>query len=186
MLNDPIPERPRHDGEGVFLRFLSSSPEETRLLGESIFRFCLPGMFILLYGNLGSGKTEFVRGFARGAGWDDVRSPSFTIVNEYPTEPPIVHVDLYRIDEGSSSEFSLEEYSRDGCVTLVEWAERWEIPPLMDILEARFYSMGDLPGNISGDDRLRVIDLSCSGEGACEGLKRFLPEFDDLLKRLGH
>jgi len=156
------------------MRAISESLEETRSLGEKISRFVLPGSFFLLYGDLGSGKTEFVRGFAKGKGWREVRSPSFTIINEYPAEPPIIHVDLYRIDKNSSSEFPLEEYLRDGCVVLVEWAERLDARLIMDAWEARFY----YPKNITGEMNLdvRVIEITCRGERSCQSMKLFLTE----------
>lgn len=169
--------------EHPHLRVVTTSPEETRSLGEEVSRFVLPGSFFLLYGDLGSGKTEFVRGFARSAGCVDVRSPSFTIVNEYPAEPAIVHVDLYRISDGSSSEFSLEEYSHDGCVLLVEWAERLDMQSIPDAWEARFHYQEDLSGEMVMDENVRVIDITCRGEGACESMKRFMAESEYLRKK---
>ncbi|GAB6281250.1 MAG: hypothetical protein STSR0007_14830 [Thermovirga sp.] len=176
-MNDTSIRRDLHEEEFCFLHVVSSSPEETRSLGEKISRFVLPGSFFLLYGDLGSGKTEFVRGFARGVGWIDVRSPSFTIVNEYPAVPPIVHADLYRINEGySSSEFALEEYLRDGCVVLVEWAEHLDIYPILDAWEARFYYPEKFSDETTRDEDIRVIDITCCGERSCGSMKRFMTE----------
>ncbi len=169
------------NNEFYFLRFISSSPDETRSLGEEISRFVLPGSFFLLYGDLGSGKTEFTRGFARGCGWTDVRSPSFTIVNEYPASPPIIHADLYRVDEVSSSEFALEEYLRDGCVVLVEWAGRIDIQSIADAWEARFYYQDGLPGEMKMNENIRVIDIACRGERSCESMRR-LKEESELIR----
>ncbi len=72
--------------------YLSRGPEETRHLASALSRYSFPGLVILLSGTLGAGKTEFVRGFASGSGWGDVRSPSFTIINEYLASTPITQL----------------------------------------------------------------------------------------------
>lgn len=159
-----------------FLRAVSESPEETRALGERIFRFVLPGSFFLLYGDLGSGKTEFTRGFARGAGFTEVRSPSFTIINEYSAVLPIIHVDLYRINENSSSEFPLEEYLHDGCVILVEWAERLDSRQIPEAWEARFHYPADI--SRERDLNVRVIEITCRGERTCRSMDLFLGDLN--------
>lgn len=85
----------------------------------------LTGRVLRLFGGLGTGKTEFVRGLT--AAYDSstqVRSPSFTLVNTYPTVPPIYHADLYRIDgEEEYADLDLEAEASDG-ILVVEWAER--------------------------------------------------------------
>ncbi len=85
----------------------------------------LTGFVIRLFGNLGAGKTEFVRGFTAALDSSaQVRSPSFTLVNAYPTDPPVYHADLYRIhDEDEYEDLDLESEAADG-VLIVEWAER--------------------------------------------------------------
>ncbi len=177
-LNKSLPELTHPDGDRDVLRFVSSSPEETRLLGESLSHVAFPGMYVLLYGDLGTGKTEFVRGFARGAGWNEVRSPSFTIVNEYPSDPMIVHVDLYRVETGSSAEFDIDEYSSEGRVILIEWADRWKVPPFLEALVARFFS--------TEDQSIRIIEILCRGESACESLNSFSSRLQELKKGSGH
>lgn len=86
-----------------------------------------PGDLLVLTGELGAGKTEFVRGLAGALGHDrnKVNSPSFTIVNEYPGERPLYHFDLYRIDEiDELHETGWDDYlARDGLV-VVEWGEK--------------------------------------------------------------
>jgi len=81
---------------------------------------------ILLQGNLGSGKTTLVRGLVEslhGAELAEVSSPSFNIVNLYPTEPPVAHFDLYRL-EGLPPDEALFEYMDDpGILTIIEWAQ---------------------------------------------------------------
>jgi tRNA threonylcarbamoyl adenosine modification protein YjeE len=81
-----------------------------------------PGDWVLLEGELGVGKTTFCRALIRLAGWSGpVRSPSFNLVQSFPTEPPIVHVDLYRVP--SEAGLGLEDLAQE-AVFLVEWPDR--------------------------------------------------------------
>jgi tRNA threonylcarbamoyladenosine biosynthesis protein TsaE len=106
---------------------ISHSPEETESLAADLYRVSGGTALIALYGPLGAGKTCFVRGMARAAGVDpdDVNSPSFTLINEYPGgETPIFHFDLYRMADPSEF-YSIggDDYlNRDG-IMLIEWAE---------------------------------------------------------------
>ncbi len=81
-----------------------------------------PGDWVLLEGELGVGKTTFCRALIRLAGWQGpVRSPSFNLVQSFPTRPPIVHVDLYRVP--SEAGLGLEDLAQE-AVFLVEWPDR--------------------------------------------------------------
>lgn len=127
---------------------VSESPDDTfsagRALGESLY----PGLLILLKGGLGMGKTRFTQGIGRAVGCDRVKSPTFVIMNEYDTDVPFLHVDLYRLeDEEQIESLGIEEYLDDGFSAAVEWAERWrgrpesrievEFLPVPDDAEAR-------------------------------------------------
>ncbi len=96
-------------------------------LAERIAAALRPGDVLVLTGELGAGKTEFVRGLAGALGHDrdKVNSPSFTIVNEYPGDRPLYHLDLYRIkDVDELYEVGWDDYlDRDGLV-VVEWGEK--------------------------------------------------------------
>ena len=108
---------------------VSSSPEQTLLLGSELASLLRPGEVVALYGALGTGKTVFVRGIARGLGLaeESVTSPTFSIIQEYGGSPPLFHVDLYRLSgEREAAELGLEEYFDSTGVTVVEWAERAE------------------------------------------------------------
>lgn len=104
---------------------VSSTEEETRRLGASLARRLAPGDVVLVEGDLGSGKTAFVKGIAAGLGLDpeDVSSPSFALVHEYGPagKPPVlVHGDLYRVLAGAPiTDLGFDE--REDAILAVEW-----------------------------------------------------------------
>jgi len=105
---------------------LSRSDAETEAIGAALAARLGPGARVLLYGELGAGKTAFVRGLATGLGIDpdDVSSPTFTLVQEYRGRLPLFHVDLYRLDDPREIEdLGLDEIAADG-VLAIEWAEK--------------------------------------------------------------
>ncbi len=107
---------------------ISHSPAETAALGEQWGRMARKGLVIGLSGELGAGKTQFVKGLARGLGYAGrVQSPSFVLVNIYSGgRLTLVHMDLYRLDTPEQiAAAGLEEYLRPEGVTVIEWAERW-------------------------------------------------------------
>ena len=111
---------------------ISRSPEETLALGEQWGCAAQRGWVIGLSGDLGAGKTQFVRGFARGLGCTArVHSPTFALLNEYGGgRLRLFHLDLYRLNNADEvAGAGLEEYllNPDG-VAVVEWIERWEPP----------------------------------------------------------
>ena len=117
-------------------RRVSASPEATERLGETLAGALESGDVLALEGPLGAGKTCFVTGLARGlAATSRVRSPSFTLVNEYPGRLALLHVDLYRIEPAEIEALGLDELSERGALA-VEWGEK-------------------LPGGL-GDEALRL------------------------------
>ena len=107
------------------LRFTSGSERETEALGERLGARLRPGCVVALKGGMGAGKTALVRGIARGLGFDGrVTSPTYAIVNEYPSDPPLFHFDLYRLS-GADELFDIgfEEYLERGGVCVIEWAD---------------------------------------------------------------
>jgi len=107
---------------------ISHSPAETAALGESWGRAARSGLVIGLSGDLGAGKTQFVKGLARGLGIAArVHSPTFTLANIYPGgRLTLFHLDLYRLDTPEQfAAAGLEEYLRPAGVTVIEWAEKW-------------------------------------------------------------
>lgn len=107
--------------------FISHSPAETESLGEKWGREAQRGLVIALSGDLGAGKTQLVRGLARGLGITArVHSPTFTIVNEYTGgRLPLFHLDLYRLETPEQIRSAgIEEFFKPDGVTVIEWSER--------------------------------------------------------------
>lgn len=122
----------------------TSSEAETTEAGERLGRTLNAGDVVLLYGDLGAGKTAFVRGLARGldANPDDVSSPTFTIVQEYRGRTTLYHVDLYRLEPAEIDDLGLEDLVCGDGIVAIEWAERWKGRP-DDVTEVWLEEAGD-------------------------------------------
>lgn len=108
------------------VKYESLSPDDTFRLGKDIAEKALPGQVLALTGDLGTGKTLFTQGFARGLGIDGpVNSPTFTILQVYDDgRLPFYHFDVYRIaDPEEMDEIGFDEYVYGEGVCLIEWAE---------------------------------------------------------------
>lgn len=115
------------------MELVSQSPEETEAIGARFAEALRPGDVVALEGDLGAGKTAFVRGVLRGLGYAGrVTSPTFAIANEYETSrAAVVHCDMYRIlDESALYELGFGEYLDGRRVVLIEWSEniRYALP----------------------------------------------------------
>ncbi|MEM6327060.1 MAG: tRNA (adenosine(37)-N6)-threonylcarbamoyltransferase complex ATPase subunit type 1 TsaE [Bacteroidota bacterium] len=106
----------------------TASVAETLRLGERLAAHLQPGDVVALSGDLGAGKTHLAKGLVRGLGGDAdrVTSPTFVLVTEHATDPPVRHLDLYRLEtEHEFDGIGLDEMLNDAeHVTLVEWPER--------------------------------------------------------------
>jgi tRNA threonylcarbamoyladenosine biosynthesis protein TsaE len=136
---------------------ISRSPEETAALGRALAGAAQPGWIIGLKGDLGAGKTQFVRGFVAGLGANDrVHSPTFALINEYRGgRLPVFHIDLYRLEtEGAILSAGLDDYfrQREG-VTIIEWFERLE--------SANMAGMANhvLDFEVTGDSERKISEL---------------------------
>ncbi len=129
----------RAAGAGESLTLTSASAEETEALGRRLGLLVQPGDVIGLVGDLGAGKTAFVRGLAAGvgAGEDVVASPTFTMVAEYRGRLTLYHVDLYRLAPAGVDLLSLREYVYGSGVTAIEWCDRLPAGALDDYLLVR-------------------------------------------------
>jgi tRNA threonylcarbamoyladenosine biosynthesis protein TsaE len=124
---------------------LTSSEAATEAAGASLAATLQDGDVLLLHGDLGAGKTAFVRGVARGLGADPgaVSSPTFTIVQSYAgSSLTLVHADLYRLAPHEVDDVALDDLLAPGTVMAVEWAERWQLPPA-GAIHVRLQHVGD-------------------------------------------
>ncbi len=107
---------------------LLESEASTRRLGAAVARSCKEGSVVALCGPLGAGKTTFAQGFARGLDVPAsvrVRSPSFTLCNQYSGRLDVLHVDFYRLtDDDTALDLGLYEAAGTSSVTIVEWADK--------------------------------------------------------------
>ena len=131
--------------------FISSSEAETEALGARLAAGLPGGSVVAMYGDLGAGKTAFVRGMARGMGLNcRVSSPTFTIVNEYLGERELIHFDLYRISgEEELFDIGWEDYLSRGAVCAVEWSENVEDAFFGDEIVVRIEKLGDTKRKIT-------------------------------------
>lgn len=133
---------------------VTRSEAETESLGAELGALLRGGEVVLLSGELGTGKTVFVRGLARGVGADpeEVASPTFVLLTKYPGRLTLHHADLYRIRaRGDDRELGLEELpGRDG-VLAVEWAERLSDIPWSRTVRVRLEHAGEDERRISID-----------------------------------
>jgi tRNA threonylcarbamoyladenosine biosynthesis protein TsaE len=146
---------------------ISNSEEETINFGKKLGTLLKPGDLILLYGDLGSGKTTFVKGLAESLEVNPdlyITSPSFSLINVYEGKYTIYHVDLYRLDILEVEDLGLWEYLNDGVV-VIEWADRLKTPLKEDYIEVFFEFLNYLKRKITfvgygeGQELLKGLDL---------------------------
>lgn len=137
-------------------KYTSRSETDTMELAENIESEKFPGMVICLDGELGSGKTVFVKGFAKSLGiTENITSPTFNIVKEYENgEMKLNHMDVYRLEEADST-IGFNDYFNSDAVTIIEWAEliKNELPD--ERLEIKFKVI---------DENTRVLVLKPYGQ----------------------
>jgi tRNA threonylcarbamoyladenosine biosynthesis protein TsaE len=107
--------------------FISNSPAETEAFGRRLAKDVGPGSVLALKGELGSGKTQFVKGLVAGLeSKAPVTSPTFTIVHEYAGRLPVYHFDFFRLqDRQSALRLGLDDYFFDVGVSVIEWADKF-------------------------------------------------------------
>lgn len=149
-----------------------SSPEGTQSLAERLGQLLQPGDVVALIGELGSGKTLFSQGLARGLGVPKnfyITSPTFAIINEYPGRVPFYHLDLYRVNlRAELSELGLEEILYGRGAVAIEWAERLGKDLPAERLEVHLTFQGEVERNIA---------FSAFGDGSARRLASLIEEF---------
>jgi len=135
----------------------SASVEDTERLGEALAPALRAGDIVALEGPLGAGKTRFVAGLARGmAAKARVRSPTYTLVNEYPGRVPLVHLDLYRVAPAEIEGLGLEDHLESAAL-VVEWGGKLPASLRAEALVLEF--------EIVSETERRIAALATSGRG---------------------
>lgn len=127
-------------------KYISESPDETRSVGFRVGSFLRPGDVVGLYGELGAGKTVLAQGIAAAFGINEreIVSASFTVISEYDTTPPFIHMDLYRINSKAElNELGLWEYLGGKGISVIEWAEKAEGDLPEDLIKIRLHPAGE-------------------------------------------
>jgi tRNA threonylcarbamoyladenosine biosynthesis protein TsaE len=137
-------------------RHVTHGEAETIAIGRRLADTLPPGAIVLLFGDLGAGKTAFVRGLAAGLGADptEVSSPTFTLIQEYAGPTRLFHADLYRLSPAEADDLGLDELAGGEGVLAIEWADR--LPrPMPGAIAVRITDRG-------GD--LREVEISRSAD----------------------
>ena len=131
--------------------FISHSQLETEEMGQKLAEKLPGGSVVAMYGDLGAGKTAFVRGMAKGMGLScRVSSPTFTIVNEYLGERELIHFDMYRLSSADELfDIGWEDYLSRGAVCAVEWSENVQDAFFGDEVVVRIEKLNDTDRKIT-------------------------------------
>ena len=137
-------------------KYTSRSIDDTRSLAENLESEKFPGMVICLNGELGSGKTVFVKGFANSLGINEtITSPTFSLIKEYNSgEMPLYHMDVYRIEE-SDGTIGFNDYFNSDAISIIEWADMIKDELPNERLDIEFKAI---------DENTRVLLLKPLGE----------------------
>ena len=149
-------ERETRSSTSSMFAIESKSAHETKAWGRRLASLLEGGELLGLIGDLGAGKTCFVKGLARGLALreEEILSPTFTLIQEHHGRLPLFHIDLYRLDTASLDDLGLREYLFSEGIAAVEWFERLREAEEMDFLAVRIsYSSANA----------RRIEFSASG-----------------------
>src|SRR5271154_113343 len=148
----------------------SSSARETKAWGRRLASLLTGGEVLGFSGELGAGKTCFIKGLARGLNLQEERilSPTFTMIQEHQGRLPLYHIDLYRLDETDVDDLGLREYLFSSGVAAVEWFERLREANELNCLQIRISYEGA---------NCRKIELVASGEHYASILERLEQRF---------
>jgi tRNA threonylcarbamoyladenosine biosynthesis protein TsaE len=143
--------------------FISGGEEETLALGRRLGELCHPGTVLALVGDLGAGKTRFVKGLVGAQGLEEkaVTSPTFVIMNLYRGKIPVAHFDLYRLEKVDLASLGYADVKGE-CIVVIEWADKVDESLLGDHLRITF----DLTGEHS-----RRLMFHARGERSAELLR---------------
>lgn len=145
-----------------FFEFLSASADETVQMGARLAGILRPGEIVALTGNLGSGKTVFVRGVCAGLEIQDpVTSPTFALIQEYTGRLRVFHFDFYRLQSPAEIEdLGLPHYFESGGISLIEWSERAQNLIPEEAIHIELHRIKDAAGSRENERLIRVTDPS--------------------------
>jgi len=163
------------------IEITTGSPEQTHELAWKIGTCLVSGTLLTLSGDLGSGKTAFVRGLARGLGVPEdcpVTSPTYTLINEYPGRIPLFHSDLYRLEGGADLEdIGLYDIFYGEGVVAIEWPDRLQPDALSDHLAICIEIVDDVsrkiritPYGLDAENLITVIRRQLAADGLWDRL----------------
>jgi len=159
------------------IQITTHSAAQTRKLGQTLGAAIHQPIVIALTGDLGSGKTAFVQGLAKGLDISEkyyITSPTFTLINEYPGRHPLFHVDLYRIEQLSElEEIGLDEVLHEDAVIAIEWAERLPKDTRSSHLELHLKIIGE---------NIRQIEIFAYGHPTVNLLKTLERKVQSIVK----
>lgn len=149
-------------------KIYTTNEAETIAFAKKLADFLMPGMTLLLFGDLGAGKTTFTKGIGAGLGVKRIiKSPTYTIVREYMDgRLPLYHVDLYRLEESEVADLALDEYFEGEGVSIVEWPSVSPEDLPEEVLEVSLKTDLDNLAN-------RIIEFKAKGS-----------QYEDLLEKL--
>ena len=135
--------------------FISHSPAQTEAFAQSVGKNAQPGWVIGLLGDLGAGKTQFVKGLAQGLGVTElVLSPTFALVHAYTSgRLPLHHLDFYRLEsQAQIIAAGLDQYLTPPGVAVIEWWDRWQNPDPPFLRRFRLEALNETDRSIAYDD----------------------------------
>ncbi len=143
-----MPQLKTSSEQDILFDIVTHSADETLAFGRRLAASLQPPCWVLLQGELGSGKTTLAKGIVSGLGAaraDEVTSPSFTLVHEYGDENKVYHVDLYRVEDARElATLGLDDLLAQRATTIVEWGERLgDDVPVPGVLVQVEYSNGE-------------------------------------------
>jgi len=149
------------------LKFFSESAQETIRLGTRLSNCLKKGDIVCLFGDLGSGKTTFTKGIARGLkiNPNKVNSPTFVLMNAYQGKHPLFHFDFYRLNTSAEiTAIGYEDFFYDNGITVIEWPQRLGRLLPKDYLHVKLSRKGE---------RQRLIQISGRGQRSAKILEHF-------------
>lgn len=162
------------------MRFYSENEGRTEEIGAKLAKTLTHGAFVAVRGDLGAGKTAFVRGFAGALGAQDVSSPTYTIVHEYDSIPSVFHFDVYRLKSAQDlNDISFEDYLNRNGIIIMEWPQIIEEALPKNRIEVNIRRISDEEREID------IMALGATARGAAALVADTLGDAEQMMKESG-